>query len=76
VALRTALVRTVRTASAEADRRIDVRVPVDVRCAIGVGEGARLTEGRLTDVGECQDSCRTEFVTTPVYPSPCFFTAC
>ena len=26
--------------------------------------------------GECQDSCRTEFVTTPVYPSPCFFTAC
>jgi len=50
MALQTALVRTVRTATTEADRRIEQRVPVDVACSIRLdGDGATIP-GTLRDL--------------------------
>ena len=48
VSLRSELIRTVRTATTEADRRLEPRVPVDVTCTIILG-GATIP-GRLRDL--------------------------
>jgi methyl-accepting chemotaxis protein/aerotaxis receptor len=50
VALRAALVRTVRTATTEADRRLEPRVAVDVACSVGLEGGAAQISGRLRDL--------------------------
>jgi len=50
VALRTALVRTVRTATIEADRRLERRVTVDIACSLGLAGDAAAVAGRLLDV--------------------------
>ena len=49
-ALRGALVRTVRTATVEADRRLEVRTALDEPCIITFGSGVRRIAGTLTDV--------------------------
>ena len=49
-ALRTALVRTVRTATTEADRRLAPRVAVDAACSVRFGRGGASIPGRLRDV--------------------------
>ncbi len=48
VALRSALIRTVRTATVEADRRLERRVSVDVACAVELRSGR--FRARLHDV--------------------------
>jgi len=50
VALRAALIRTVRTATVEADRRLEPRIPVDLPCSISLGNNAALVAARLDDV--------------------------
>jgi aerotaxis receptor len=50
VALRAALVRTVRTATTEADRRLEPRVTVDVACSVALDAGAATVPGRLRDL--------------------------
>jgi aerotaxis receptor len=50
VALRVALVRTVRTATTEADRRSEARVMVAEACSISLQVGAALIPGRLIEV--------------------------
>jgi methyl-accepting chemotaxis protein/aerotaxis receptor len=49
-ALRTTMVKTVRTASMEADRRIELRVEVDVACSISLGEAGAPLAARLRDI--------------------------
>ena len=48
--LRTALVRTVRTATTDADRRMEARVAVDVACSISLDGGAASVPGQLSDI--------------------------
>jgi hypothetical protein len=48
--LRTALVRTVRTATTEADRRLETRVAVDVKCSVALHAGGPAVAGRLQDL--------------------------
>jgi methyl-accepting chemotaxis protein len=48
-ALRTALVRTVRTATVEADRRLEARAPVDVACTVSMAGGSTIP-GKLLDI--------------------------
>jgi aerotaxis receptor len=50
VALRTALVRTVRTATIEADRRLAPRVAVDVPCSVSLDAGGASISARLQDL--------------------------
>jgi PAS domain S-box-containing protein len=50
VALRTALVRTVRTATIEADRRLKSRVAVDMACSVSLDGGRGPLSGRLRDI--------------------------
>jgi hypothetical protein len=50
MALRTALVRTVRTASREADRRLERRVAVDFACVIDLDAGGTPIAGQLRDL--------------------------
>jgi aerotaxis receptor len=50
VALRSALVRTVRTATTEADRRLEPRVEVDLACSVGLDAGNGKLPGRLRDL--------------------------
>jgi PAS domain S-box-containing protein len=57
--LRTALVRTVRTATAEADRRMEVRVEVDVACSVRLGQ-ATPYRGRLRDLSAHGATIETE----------------
>ncbi len=49
-ALRTTLVQTVRTATKEADRRLEHRVPVDVPCSVRLAADGAMVSGRLTDL--------------------------
>ena len=49
-ALRTALVHTVRTATREADRRLEQRVAVDVPCSISFGATGAMLPARLRDI--------------------------
>jgi aerotaxis receptor len=49
-ALRTVLVQTVRTASKEADRRVQSRVVVDIACAVDLAGRSGTIPGRLCDV--------------------------
>ncbi len=49
-ALRTALVHTVRTATVEADRRLESRVMVDATCAIDLDAGRSAVPGKLHDI--------------------------
>nr|WP_294503189.1 methyl-accepting chemotaxis protein [uncultured Rhodopila sp.] len=49
-ALRTAMVQTVRTASTEADRRIQPRVEVDVACSVSLDGGLTPLAVRLLDI--------------------------
>jgi methyl-accepting chemotaxis protein len=48
--LRTALIRTVRTATTEADRRLETRVAVDVACSVTLNASGATIGGRLLDV--------------------------
>jgi methyl-accepting chemotaxis protein/aerotaxis receptor len=48
--LRTALVRTVRTATREADRRMEPRVAVDVACAVNRDGGGTSIPARIHDI--------------------------
>jgi methyl-accepting chemotaxis protein/aerotaxis receptor len=50
VALRAVLVRTVRTATVEADRRVEPRVPVELACSVDLGQGGSLVAARLLDI--------------------------
>jgi hypothetical protein len=50
VALRTTMVQTVRTATTEADRRMEPRVEVDVACSISLDGAAAPLAARLLDV--------------------------
>ena len=50
VSLRTALIHTVRTATVEADRRLQPRVTVDVACSVSFDGGGAPVSGRLRDV--------------------------
>jgi methyl-accepting chemotaxis protein/aerotaxis receptor len=50
VALRTALVRTVRTATTEADRRLETRVMVNAACSVSLDAGGAAVTGRLLDL--------------------------
>ena len=45
-ALRTVVVRTVRTATVEADRRMEPRVPVDVGCSVDLDTGGGIDGGQ------------------------------
>ncbi len=50
VALRTTMVQTVRTATTEADRRMEPRVEVDVACSISLDDAGVPLPARLLDV--------------------------
>lgn len=48
--LRTTLIRTVRTATTEADRRLETRVAVDTACTVAMKAGGAAIAGRLRDL--------------------------
>jgi hypothetical protein len=50
LALRSALVHTVRTATTEADRRLETRVPVDVHCSVNLDGATGANAARMVDV--------------------------
>jgi methyl-accepting chemotaxis protein/aerotaxis receptor len=50
VALRTTMVQTVRTATTEADRRMEPRAEVDIACSVSLGEGGGAVAARLLDI--------------------------
>jgi methyl-accepting chemotaxis protein/aerotaxis receptor len=50
IALRAALIRTVRTATIEADRRLEPRVAVDAACSVSLNAGGAQISGRLRDL--------------------------
>ena len=49
-ALRTVVVRTVRTATVDADRRMEARVAVEVGCSVDLDSGGGSMAGKVTDV--------------------------
>ena len=61
--LRTALVHTVRTATVEADRRLEPRVTVDVACSLSLDGGWAAVPGRICDVST--GGATVEVVVTP-----------
>jgi hypothetical protein len=50
VALRKAVVHTVRTATKEADRRVEPRAGIDIGCSFRPGEGGSAIAARLLDI--------------------------
>ncbi len=50
IALRIALVRTVRTATTEADRRLESRATVDAACSVSLAAAGSAIPGRLRDL--------------------------
>jgi PAS domain S-box-containing protein len=64
-ALRAALVRTVRTATAEADRRLDRRVAVDVACSVTLAGAGSPINGRLRDLSAHGAFIEIETAVTP-----------
>jgi methyl-accepting chemotaxis protein len=59
-ALQTALVRTVRTATTEADRRLAPRVAVDVACSVSFGRGGASIRARLRDLSTSGATIHTD----------------
>jgi aerotaxis receptor len=60
LALRTTLVRTVRTATVEADRRLEPRADVDVACEVRLDGGRGSLPGRLRDVSNHGATCEID----------------
>jgi methyl-accepting chemotaxis protein/aerotaxis receptor len=60
VALRGALVRTVRTATVEADRRLERRVDVDEACEVSLDGGRGSLPGRLRDISGHGATCEID----------------
>jgi methyl-accepting chemotaxis protein len=50
VSLRAALIRIVRTATIEADRRLKPRIGVDIACSVEWGDGSSPVQARLHDI--------------------------
>jgi hypothetical protein len=50
VALRAALIRTIRTATVEADRRLEPRIQVDLPCSVSLGNNAAPVAAHLNDI--------------------------